>query len=549
MKTMMRQTTLASYPWVSELEKTVVNSLATSFGLDFLFFQDKLGGNVDTVHNVRQGIWATETEKQQYSERGDYKSSKDAYHQHVNYITTGKRDKVAQQAGQLHDSYRSKTMVAGERRNLDHVVSAKEIHDDPGRILAGLDGIDLANQDSNLQATLETINKSKKQASVDDWLSRLPRLIDSHQQSLEVKRKQLNTMPRGTPEQKHKVRQLQDDIRSIKNKIESLKSVDHEAMRKRGQEARAAYNSQIDRHYYTSGKFFGNAALAAGKAGLSMGARQVLGLIAAECWFELRSEVPGLLDRMRQNFSLDVFLDEISSLWKGIWRRVKVRFKDFLNNFKEGVFGGVMAGAMMTVLNIFASTGKNVIKIIREMWGQLAKAIKLVFFNPDDLPFIDLCQAVVSVLSAGVAAAVGAVVYAQVLPLCSFPFGTELAAFIGALVTGVLTLGMNYFFLHSALMQDVWNFLASTMPHVETVQQLQAANAELDRYLLDLARLEFNLDADELEMLTQQLDTCVDEVERNQVLSAEIHKKNIELPFEMGQRDSTVAWLTRLTKS
>jgi hypothetical protein len=32
------------FQWTEELEKTVVNSLVTSFGLDFLLFQDKSGG-------------------------------------------------------------------------------------------------------------------------------------------------------------------------------------------------------------------------------------------------------------------------------------------------------------------------------------------------------------------------------------------------------------------------------------------------------------------------------------------------------------------------
>lgn len=544
----MMQSELTNYPWISELEKTVVHSLASSFGLDFLLFQDKLGGEVDTVHNARRGIWATEAERQRYADRGDYRGSKAAYHQHENYIVTGRRDQLSQQEGQLYDPYRNKVMPIGEKRNLDHVIAAKEIHDDPGRVLAELDGVDLANQDSNLQTTHETINKSKKQTPVDQWLDRLPGLIESHQQGLEDKRRRLGAMPRSTPEQEQKVRQLEDEIRSIESKIKSLKSVDPDTMRKRDRKARAVYDSQVGERYYTSSKFLGNAALAAGHAGLSMGARQMLGLIAAECWFELRGEVPGLLERLRRDFSFEVFLSGIGSLLSGIWQRIKVRFEAFLNDFQEGVFGGAMASVMTTIFNIFASTGKNVIKIIREMWGQLVKAVKLVFFNPNDLPFIELCQAVVSVLSVGVATVAGSLVYTQVLPLCGFPFGAELAAFVGALVTGVLTLGMNYFFLHSALMHDVWEFLAGTVPHAYTVQQFQAVNTELDRYLTELARVEFNLDAGELEQLTQQLGACVGEVERGWVLKTETARKEIKLPFEMGQRESTLAWLATLAK-
>jgi hypothetical protein len=36
-----------------QYEKTIVNSLITAFGLD-IFINDRLGGDVDTIHNVRQ---------------------------------------------------------------------------------------------------------------------------------------------------------------------------------------------------------------------------------------------------------------------------------------------------------------------------------------------------------------------------------------------------------------------------------------------------------------------------------------------------------------
>ena len=168
------QPSAANYPWADELEKTVVNSLVTSFGLDFLLFKDKLGGEVNTVHNVRQKVWATDEEQRRYEQRGDYAEQSAAYHQHENYQATGARDKGLQQEGNLHDAYRSKTMAAHEQRNLDHVISASEVHDDAGRVLAKLDGVALANQSSNLQTTHESINKSKKQTPTAEYVRKLP---------------------------------------------------------------------------------------------------------------------------------------------------------------------------------------------------------------------------------------------------------------------------------------------------------------------------------------------------------------------------------------
>lgn len=93
-----------------------------------------------------------------------------------------------------------------------------------------------------------------------------------------------------------------------------------------------------------------------------------------------------------------------------------------------------------------------------------------------------------------------------------------------------------------------WEWLASIQPHAKTLQQFQTINAELDRYLIDLARLEFNLDADDLALFNQSLENCSDEMERNLTLKKEVVKRGIDLPYEMGNSDSTRKWLISLSK-
>lgn len=534
-------TAAQDFPWAVELEKTVINSLVTSFGLDFLLFKDQKGGDVNTIHNVRNGVWATTDEQLRYEQRGEYDS--DPYHKQPNYKATGERDKAKQSAGTLHDPYRNTMMGANEQRNLDHVISANEIHNDPGRVLAGLNGVELANQSSNLQTTLETVNKSKKDSPINQYLQRLPGLINEHETQLAKDRARLATLQRDTPEQQHKARELEDTIRKTEIKVSKLKSVDPDAMRKRDAEARAPYEQQINHTYYTSSKFLHETASAAGKAGLAMGTRQMLGMVMAEVWFELREQLPALLTKLKVNFSFETFVDSITASLKGIWERVKARFNAFLVAFKDGVFSGILGSLTTTVFNILATTHVMAIKIIREIWGVLVKAIKLLAFNPDKLSFVELCQAVTSLLSVGAATTVGSMAYAQLLPICSFPFGAELAAFASALITGIVTLGLNYFLLHSSVARKLWAFVESMGPHAGTLKQFQAINAELDRYLAELSQLEFNLDVEELQTFTLELQSCNDELERSVVLQQQVLARGIELPFEMGNAASTRNWL------
>lgn len=298
-------TAAQDYPWADELEKTIVNSLVTSFGLDFLLFKDQKGGEVNTVHNVRNDVWASEAEKQRYEQRGKYDST--SYHQHANYTARGKTDKSEQAAGTLYDPYRNTVMGGHDQRNLDHVISAKEIHDDAGRVLAGLGGEELANQSSNLQTTHETVNKSKQQTPIKQYLEKLPSLITTNENTLARDRERLASLPRETPQQQHQARELEDKIRKTENKINELKAVDPEAMLKRDAEARAPYEQQINHSYYTSSKFLHQTAGAAGKAGLAMGTRQMLGMVMAEVWFELREQLPVLLSNLKCKFSFEAF--------------------------------------------------------------------------------------------------------------------------------------------------------------------------------------------------------------------------------------------------
>lgn len=537
---------IANYSWTEELEKAVVNALSTSFGLDFLLFQDKVGGDVNTIHNVRQGVYATDEAKNAFANRPEYDST--AYHTHDNYKATGAHDKQQQQAGTLHDPYRNKTMGAAESRNLDHVISAYEVHNDPGRVLAGLSGVELANQSSNLQSTSETVNKSKKQKSVSSYLEGLPNLISQHQSSVAADEKRLAEMPRNSPQEKHEARVMEDRIASKKNKIKELESIDVKGMKKRDAEARAEYEKQIHDTYYQSKEFAKATTHAALNAGVNLGLRQALGLVFAEVWFELRTAIPRLVSEMKNDFSFTTFSKQIRDTLDAIWQRVTAKFADIVSAFRTGATAGFFSNIQNTITNIFKTTSKRSSKIIRELWVHVIGAIKLAIFNPEKLELVPLCQALVAMLSTGVAVVLGTLLHGYLLPLCTFPLGDEVAAFLSALATGIATVGLNYFLIYSPFAQKLWHRFAMSMPYAQDVQKFREINASLDKYLEDYSKLEFNMDADDLFMFAFDLKECNSELERNIVLRAQLEKQNVEVPFEMGNLASTKGFLKSLIK-
>ncbi len=162
----------------SEYEDVILHSLVTSFGLDFLV-ADQNGGDVDTLRSVRDGHYKNASNREAYEARETYDGV--AYHSDKRYKETIRTERTRfQDTGVMHDdAYMSNNTVAytmakgvsAERRaNLDHVIATYEIHEDPGRVIAGLDGIDLANNPDNLRFTNEHLNKSKRDLSVDEFL-------------------------------------------------------------------------------------------------------------------------------------------------------------------------------------------------------------------------------------------------------------------------------------------------------------------------------------------------------------------------------------------
>ena len=145
-----------------EYERVILQSLVTSFGLDFII-RDQHGGDVDTVHNVRkigddpEMKYKNTSNEKAYENRGDYDSV--AYHKDSRYISINKNVSEKKKSGELTDSYTGKKVTRNANIDLDHTISAKEIHEDRGRVLAGLDGLDLANNEDNLKPTDRSINR------------------------------------------------------------------------------------------------------------------------------------------------------------------------------------------------------------------------------------------------------------------------------------------------------------------------------------------------------------------------------------------------------
>lgn len=544
------------FDFVTELNKEMMRNLTTSFGLDYAMITDRRGGNVDTIHKVREyqkegpnsDIHIDATNDKAYQNRGNYDSH--AYHKDQNYIKKGREDKQLHREGHLQDAYLNKKFEGD--RQLDHTISAKEIHDDRARSLTGLDGVSLANANSNLNSTNWYVNNLKRAHSMDHFLSDVvPKKQNELKQTILKNEKKHKEMPLNTPKQRHEAQKVQDRIKADKEKLGTLNQVEKNAdkMRDADATARKEYDKKISVDYYTSTQFLKSAASDMANTGFKMGMRQVIGLVLAEVWLELKDFLSSLFNKGKNHFNLNQIWSDIKEAISNIFNRVKEKLKAILASFKDGAIGGIFSSITNIFLNVFTVASKSIGKIIREMWQTLVSVIKMIFFNPDKLSLSELMRNAIKLLALGAATVLGTLLDSYLTSVFTFPFGSAIASFISALCTGLLTVTLVYFIDHSSVMRRIWDFLDKIKSEAQrTLEYFKKVNAQLDQYLMMLAQVEFNMDPKELMEFADSLEATTCEYERGYILNAEIERRNIELPFEAGNTASVRNWLKSLGK-
>lgn len=417
----------------SQYERVVIQSLITSFGLDFLV-RDQHGGDVDTIHNVRQigkdgqMKYKSQRNEQAYYDAPEYDSFD--YHHHDSYISKNRQVAAEKDAGTLTDAYTGERISRFDHTDLDHIISAKEINDDRGRILSRLNGADLANSDENLVPTNPHTNRSKKEKSMSDFLERKGEEY--------------------TDEQKERMLEL--DKRS-----------------------RKAYEAKLARAYYTSPAFFKDTTKAAAKVGVAMGLRQALGLVFSEVWFAVKDEIKAGKEDGQALFN---------SIARGVKQgfcNAKNKYKELWHKFIEGAVSGVLASLTTTICNIFFSTAKNLIRIIRQSWASLVEATKILLFNPDCLPFGERIRAAAKIIATGASVVLGSMVGDMIAKtgVGAIPVVGEIVqTFCSTLVMGIMSCSFLYLLDRNQTINKVVKALNS-IPTVDDIVVYYKTQAKL----------------------------------------------------------------------
>ncbi|NOW85870.1 hypothetical protein B0H39_003751 [Clostridium beijerinckii] len=480
-----------------QYESVIVESIITSFGLDFLI-KDQHGGDVDTIYNVRkigkdeQMIYKNKSNLDDYNGKGKYDSH--AYHSHKGYIEKNREVSQQRKNGNLTDSYTGEIIPRNGKSDLDHVISAKEIHDDAGRVLAGLSGTDLANSDENLQATNPRTNRTKKALAMDEFLDKY---------GYEYTEEQKSNM-------------YEKDVK-----------------------ARKAYEHKLAKAYYTSPKFAKDVALAAGNVSIKMGIKQALGFVFTEIWFAVKDEFVN----MKNSFDIGELFAAIGNGINRGFMSAKEKYKELFMKFKEGAVAGALSSLSTTLCNIFFTTSKNVVKIIRQTYASIVQAAKILFINPDNLPFGERMRAVVKIIATGASVVAGNIVseFVEKTPIGMVPvIGDIVKTFCGTFVTGIMSCTLLYFLDRSEVINKLVNVLNNLHPMSTEVNYFYQQAEYFEKYAAEIMKIDIEKFHEETETYYSaalRIEEATSETELNSILKEILNKIGAQIPWK-GDFDS-----------
>lgn len=510
-----------------QYEHVVIQALATSFGLDFLI-HDKHGGDVDTVHNVREIGKDSEMNYKNQSNASDY-ANRGLYNEkeyHNNSSSTINYNRIKHDAKNQNQNHTCKpirdvytgnenlVLVTNNKNapshivaELDHVVATKAVHDDPGRVLAGLNGVKLADSEDNFAWTNKSLN-----ASMGGWARGVnQKWQKEHGTNAPFSEVDINAYIKAHPD-------LDETTKS--NLLAQYKK------------SRKVYDEKINRVYYTSKKFWKDTGFAATKLGLSMGLRQALGLVFTEIWFTVKDEII----ECRKNGE-DLFKNIARAVKKGL-ENAKKKFREIWDKFIEGSIAGVLSSFVTTLANIFFTTAKNVVKIIREIWGSLTEACKILFVNPDCYPLGERFVAAAKILATGASVVAGSIVN-QLLtesPVGKIPvIGDVLPTFCNVFITGIMSCSFLNLLDHNKGIKKAVEML-NKLPDIDNFNySLKKQSEILDRYLAQFMRLDFEALEKQVvafSSVAKQLALARSPAEINTCLGAIYKELKIDLPWE-----------------
>lgn len=368
------------------IQDIILKQIILTFGLSRLQNGlNKDGGFVTTKLNARKSIYAKERDKY---ERKDYvphaatKSMKNVKLKNTN------------NDGLIKDVYTGNHIEPGVV-DVDHVISAKEIHNDYGFMLSKKQKAEIGADRDNFKTIHQSLNRSKGSKSL---------AVFSVEKNLDKRR-----------------------INPIINKSKRFKEKHEPSL---GDQA----------VYYTK-----NMTEAGIEQTLDVGKHALIGEIIYSIIKNTLHEFTELLKKLKYTTISDYIKNTVDGL-KQIFIKVAKDLKDIINNTMDAMASNFISVIITTIINIFVTTCKRVVRMIKEGVLFILKAANIIIFTPDGMTRSEAFDLAVKMISSGLIAISGIALEELIRDkivacnplLAASGIADHVAGFISGLITGLL---------------------------------------------------------------------------------------------------------------
>ena len=337
------------------LEEVIIESLGGYLVNENI--RDTDGGMVDTIHNVRNRVeYKNPSNEKNYENREKYSSDK--YHKHENYKNTNYIYKKKKKERNLVDEYTGRKINENEKFDLEHVFSAKKIHEDPGRILSELDGVDLANRKDNLVATNSSTNRSKGSKNPEMYASEIEYKKNEMMEKLEKLKNKDNLTDKELKERK---------------KLEKLIDTDPKKIKEASKKSSKDRESEINKKYYGGSKFRNDTLNAIKDKSIEVAIKRSITEIMITGNREFLIYI-----KQNEKSNGNIF-DFIGTLIRGFEKSVKKIFSELFAILKKiirEINNNILETVITIIINIFSTTITGVIKTVREIIAMISDSEK-----------------------------------------------------------------------------------------------------------------------------------------------------------------------------
>lgn len=381
-------------------KQDVILSIVGPFGLGkIISAYDKSGGNVTTIHNANNGVYAREEDKYRREDYTDNKNSDGKQFANAGKNSVGAKFTESRMNSdqQVKDDYTEKNQAANTT-SPDHIKPLSQYHKDGGYMQGSERKADFATDEGNLALTDRSINQSMRDSDKVEWMNKEVSHSEKNKERFNINEKELREQ-------------------NEKGKIASEKHLP---------------NNQEKAYYYIK-----SSAITGLSEGAKMGSQQAFGVLLVEFLSSSFTEIQKAFNEGLEGESL---YKDIKIRLTRIEKELLSKWKDVIQGFSGGFISGFISNLITTIINMFITTGKRLVRMIREGVFSIFKALKLMLSPPENMDYREVMHEAMKLIATGGIVIAGVALEEVVEKLIlSIPFLVPFASVVTAVIIGAFT--------------------------------------------------------------------------------------------------------------